>query len=145
MARRMIRTISLLLSALLLFALAGFAEEAVLPPDPEAELTLEPGEVDPMPDEIDGTGDIPDAGFPSAWEDTSEANGVPPLSGGAAPEANASNAADPSELKIGLKDKYTLSTGYLGKGLTFSSSRPSRASVNKKGVITATKKGRPLN
>ena len=75
----------------------------------------------------------------SATEAKADADEVAPKS--SVPKKAKKVKGVPTELQLGVKETYALSTKKLGKNLSFKSSKEKVATVDKKGVITAKKTG----
>ncbi|MBR6890510.1 MAG: Ig-like domain-containing protein, partial [Clostridia bacterium] len=75
----------------------------------------------------------------SAMEAKADADEVAPKS--SVPKKAKKVKGVPTELQLGVKETYALSTKKLGKNLSFKSSKEKVATVDKKGVITAKKTG----
>ena len=129
----------LLAAMFLLTMMLGVAEEALSGVKEASNikgetLPMEIGEFDlPTSEEISVQGS---AGVSAAEADTDE---VAPKS--AIPVKAKKVKGVPTELQLGVKETYALSTKKLGKNLSFKSSKEKVATVDKKGVITAKKTG----
>lgn len=132
MKHRMTKLLALLLAALLLAAsVGGMAETSGELAIEEAASGKESGSNAPAEDvapDLSLTADVDGIALDQAFT---------PADAPADTEVSAAIAA----VTLGVGQKYAVNTKKLGKKLTFTSSKPKVAEVNRKGVITAKKKG----
>lgn len=133
MKRKIFRILSAVLSLILLPILPGVAEQLL----PETEEPL----VQKMPMDKSSTDDGMDVYADAAEVQPNDAGNVSLLesddSKGMETKDIVSDIAIPSELQLGVKEKFVIDA----KGATFKTSKKSVATVSKKGVVTGKKKG----
>ena len=134
------KMVALLLAVILMLSLSGLGEDAIVIED-GAAVEGEPTTIVSVIDDVDleeqlDISDVliidTDAQTPAGDEMT-------------VPEAGIEDAVAPNALvknvKIGVKEKYTIDTSSLSGKASFSSSMPSIATVTKKGVVTGKRVG----
>ena len=135
------KMVALLLAAILMLSLSGLGEDAIVIEDGAA---VEGDLLDNIPvlEDLDLAGDV------NILDslDLDISTEMPKADEEAAPEEVADDESISSnalikKVKLGVNEKYTIDTSSLSGRLTFKSSKPEIANVNKKGVIKGKKAG----